>query len=247
MKLVRRLGNLGYGTRKGVTRLLQRGRVVDAEGRRLGPKDDDPGGELRVDGEPMDPRPGVVVLLSKPRGLVCSRDEPGQPTVYDALPPRFLARSPALSPVGRLDKDTTGVLLLTDDGPLLHRLTHPRHHVPRHYTARLARPLDDDAVARLAGGTLILRGEDKPVLPATVERVDAQTVRLILHEGRYHQVRRMLAAVGNHVEALHRDQLGPITLAGLAPGHWRALGPGELAALRAATATAPRAADDDAP
>ena len=239
MKLVRRLANLGYGSRKDVTRLLRRGRVVDAGGCPLGPKDKDPGGMLRVDGEPMDPRPGWVMLLSKPVGFVCSRDEPGQRTVYELLPPRCLARSPAMSPVGRLDKDTSGVLLLTDDGPLLHRLTHPRHHVPRHYTAQLARDIDDASLARLGDGTLMLRGEERPVLPAGVHRIDARTVRLVLHEGRYHQVRRMLAAVGNHVEALHRGQLGPVQLGALQEGAWRSLEAAEVAALWAATGAQP--------
>lgn len=239
MKLIRRLANLGYGSRKDVTRLLRRGRVVDEEGRRLGPKDSDPGGALRIDGEPMDARPGLVVLLAKPRGLVCSRDEPGQRTVYEALPPRFLARSPSLSPVGRLDKDSSGVLLFTDDGPLLHRLTHPRRHVPRHYTAQLDRDIDDAALARLRDGSIMLRGETRPVRPAEVRRTDARTVQIVLHEGRYHQVRRMLAAVGNHVVGLHRDQLGPVTLGDLAEGAWRTLDPHEVAALWAATEAQP--------
>jgi 16S rRNA pseudouridine516 synthase len=239
VKLVRRLANLGYGSRRDATRLLQRGRVRDAEGRALGPKDADPGGPLTVDGQPMDPRPPLVVLLHKPTGLVTSRDEPGQRTVYEVLPPRFRLRSPALAPVGRLDKDTSGVLLFTDEGPLLHRLTHPRHHVPRVYEADLARDLDDEALARLSAGTLVLRGEDAPVLPAEAARLGPRRVRLVLHEGRYHQVRRMLAAVGNHVEALHRGSLGPVDLGGLAAGAWRALTAAEVAALWAAAGGRP--------
>ncbi|MEC8424044.1 MAG: pseudouridine synthase, partial [Myxococcota bacterium] len=140
-----------------------------------------------------------------------------------------------LSPVGRLDKDTTGVLLLTDDGALLHRLTHPRHHVPRHYTATLARDVDEAMLSRLRSGTIVLRGETRPVRPAGVERVDSRTVRLVLHEGRYHQVRRMLAAVGNHVETLHRDRLGPVVIGPLALGEWRCLAAAEVASLWEAT------------
>ena len=238
MKLVRRLANLGYGTRKEVTRLLQRGRIRDGDGHALGPRDPDPGGPLWVDGVPMDPRPPLVVMLHKPTGLVTSRSEPGQPTVYSALPPRFLARTPRLAPVGRLDKDTSGLLLLTDEGTLLHRLTHPRHHVPRVYEAGLARPVDDTALDRLRNGTLVLRGEDTPVQRAEVERVAPCRLRLTLHEGRYHQVRRMLAAVGSHVETLHRCRMGPLTLGGLSEGAWRALEPDEVDALWGATGAA---------
>jgi len=238
VKLVRRLANLGYGTRKDAMRLLQRGRVQDEAGSPLGPRDVDPGTALTVDGEPLDPRPPLVVLLHKPTGLVTSRDEPGQPTVYSALPPRFLARTPALAPVGRLDKDTSGLLLLTDEGPLLHRLTHPRHHVPRVYEVQLARPVDDDALDRLRDGSLVLRGETTPLLPAGVERLAPGRLRMTLHEGRYHQVRRMVAAVGSHVGALHRSQLGPLSLGALPPGAWRSLTPGEVTALWEATGVA---------
>lgn len=239
MKLVRRLGNLGYGSRKAVTRLLRQGRVRDAAGAPLGPADRDPGTPLTLDGEPLDPRPPLVVLLHKPTGLVSSRDEPGQRTVYEALPPRFLLRSPAFAPVGRLDKDTSGVLLLTDEGPLLHRLTHPHHHVPRVYRAGLARDIDDAALARLGDGSLRLRGEERNVLPAEVARLGPRAVRLVLREGRYHQVRRMLAAVGNHVQTLHRERLGPVTLADLPAGAWRALDADEVAGLWRATGAEP--------
>lgn len=223
MRLDRLLANLGYGSRKEVQALLARGRVTTADGRRLGPKDKDPGDGVRVDGDPLDPRSPLVVRLHKPAGFVCSRDEPGQPLVYDLLPPRFRRRKPVLAPVGRLDKDTTGLLLLTDDGALLHRLTHPRRHVPKVYRATLARDLAPDAVAVFASGGLVLRGEDTPLKPATLEQLGRREARVTVSEGRYHQVRRMFAAVGNHVEALHRESMGGLGLGGLAEGAWDVL------------------------
>ena len=181
----------------------------------------------------MDPRPFLVVLLHKPSGLECSRS-PGVPTVYDLLPPRFRQRNPVLAPVGRLDKDTTGLLLLTDDGQLLHRLTHPRHHVDKRYILRTARALEAGLTERFAAGTLLLRNESTPLLPARFEPRGTHEAALWLREGRYHQVRRMLAAVGNHVEALHRDRVGPLELGELPESHWRYLSSDELDLLRRA-------------
>lgn len=237
MKLVRLLANLGYGSRREVEVLLRRGRVTGPDGARLGPDALDPGGLLRVDGEPLDPRAPLTLVMHKPAGLVCSHADGDGPTVYTLLPPRLSRRRPPLSTVGRLDKDTTGLLLLTDDGELLHRLTSPRHHVPRVYRARLAEPLRGDEAAVLAAGTLLLRGEARPLRPAGLELLDPLTVRVTVTEGRYHLVRRMWAALGNHVVALHRERVGPLALETperglLAEGAWRALTADELAALR---------------
>ena len=164
----------------------------------------------------------MVILMNKPAGFTCSRSDQGR-LVYELLPPRFLKRDPALSSVGRLDADTTGLLLFTDDGKLLHRLISPKSEIEKTYEATLARPLEGHEADLFANGTLVLRGEDKPLLPARLVATGERTARLTITEGRYHQVRRMFAAAGNHVEALHRARFGPLELDGLAEGEWRLL------------------------
>ncbi len=233
-RLDRLLANLGYGSRRDVARLAAAGRVAldgapltEAE-RRVALTE---AARLRVDGESLDPLPGLVLMLHKPVGHTCSRDEAG-PLVGDLLPERWRRRDPALSPVGRLDKDTSGLLLLTDDGALLHRIISPRANLPKRYRARLARPLRGDEAEAFAAGTLLLRGEAKPLLPATLETLGPAEAILTIREGRYHQVRRMFAALGNHVEALRREGVGGLSLPDdLVEGTYRALGPAEVAAV----------------
>jgi 16S rRNA pseudouridine516 synthase len=167
--------------------------------------------------------------MHKPLGLVCSHTEPGR-GVYELLPERWRRREPALSTIGRLDMDTSGLLLLTDDGALLHRIISPKTHLPKRYHFILERPLRGDEAEQFASGTLMLDGETKPLAPAELEALDDLTGRLTITEGRYHQVRRMFAAVGNHVTALHRDRLGGLDLpADLAAGAYRPLSEAELA------------------
>lgn len=230
MRLVRLIANLGYGSQKDVRALLRDGRVTRADGTELAESDKVDFADIRVDGEELDPPAGLVVMLNKPAGYTCSTSDPGR-IVYELLPPRFMRRNPILAPVGRLDRDTTGLLLLTDDGTLLHRLTSPRHHVPKVYDVTLARPLDGSEAEVFASGTVMLNSEKTPLAPAQLTVSGPTSARLTLHEGRYHQVKRMFAAVGNHVESLHRSGLGPLTLGDLPEGQWRALEPGEIAAL----------------
>jgi len=238
MKLLRRIANLGYGSRREVTAMFREGRITHANGEVLYADDmlDEHARheDVRVDGEPLDPAPGLLLMLNKPAGYTCSKKDKGQ-IVYDLLPPRFTLRDPALSTVGRLDRDTSGLLLLTDDGVLLHRITSPKTHVPKVYEAALARPLRGDEAKIFASGKLILESETAPLLPAQIEVLEPQRVRLTLHEGRYHQARRMFAAVGNHVETLHRVSVGGLTLGELAPGQWRELGEAQRGQLFAAT------------
>jgi 16S rRNA pseudouridine516 synthase len=222
MKLLRALANLGYGSRKQVTQLFREGRVTDAAGDVLYADDVRAHTDVRLDGEPLDPAPGLLVALHKPIGYTCSTKDPGR-VVYDLLPPRFRLRDPLLSPVGRLDRDTSGLLLLTDDGALLHRITSPKSHLAKVYEATLATDLRGDEAATFAAGTLLLEGEAKPLLPAELDVLGPRLVRLTLHEGRYHQARRMFAAVGNHVAALHRVAIGGMGLEGIASGEWRRL------------------------
>jgi 16S rRNA pseudouridine516 synthase len=154
--------------------------------------------------------------------------------VYDLLPPRFRLRNPVLSTVGRLDRDTSGLLLLTDDGQLLHRIIAPKSKLPKVYRATLANDLRGDEAALFASGTLLLEGEQSPLLPAELQAIGARQARLTLHEGRYHQVRRMFAAAGNHVVALHRERLGGLALGDLPEGGWEMLGDADRARLFAA-------------
>ncbi|MGZ6013878.1 MAG: 16S rRNA pseudouridine(516) synthase, partial [Caulobacteraceae bacterium] len=186
---------------------------------------------LTVQGRPVDPLPGVALMLHKPLGVTCSHKEAG-PLVYDLLPARWRRRDPALSTVGRLDKDTSGLLLLTDDGALLHRIISPRSNREKRYRATLARPLKGDEAAAFASGTLMLEGEDKPLLPAALEPLSPTEAVLTITEGRYHQVRRMFAAVGNHVEALHRDRIGGLALPDdLEPGAYRLMTDSDIKTL----------------
>jgi 16S rRNA pseudouridine516 synthase len=233
MKLLRVIANLGYGSRKQVQQLFREGRVTDAAGDVLYADDVRDPADVRLDGEPLDPPPGLVLMLHKPVGYTCSTKDAGR-LVYDLLPPRFRLRDPVLSTVGRLDRDTSGLLLMTDDGALLHRIISPKHHVPKVYEATLARGLRGDEAALFASGTLMLDNEATPLAPATLEVLDARHVRLTITEGRYHQVRRMFAAVGNHVDALHRRRIGALDLGNLPAGQWRALAPNDVDAIFAA-------------
>ena len=236
LRLDRLLANLGYGSRREVQHLVDLG-CVDLDGVLL----TDPGGRLpitadlpqrmRVEGQPLDPPSPLTLILHKPLGVVCSHKEPGR-SVYELLPPRCRRREPALSTVGRLDVDTSGLLLLTDDGALLHRIISPKSHVAKRYLVTLDRPLAGHEQALFASGDLVLEGESAPLKPAVMEPISDTVVRLVLHEGRYHQVRRMFAAAGNHVVALHRDRTGALDLPqGLAPGQYRVLTGEELASV----------------
>jgi 16S rRNA pseudouridine516 synthase len=236
LRLDRLLANLGYGTRSEAQQMLRAGRVV-LDGAAMGDGSArialalDLCDRLRVNGEKLDPLPGLVLMLNKPCGYTCSHKEAG-PLVYDLLPPRFRRREPPLSTVGRLDKDTSGLLLLTDDGALLHRIISPKSHVPKRYLATLESPLQGSEAEVFASGALLLEGEEKPLLPAVLEALSSTRAYVTVTEGRYHQVRRMLAAVGNHVVALHRDRVGGLALPeSLAPGAYVVLGVEEAAGV----------------
>jgi 16S rRNA pseudouridine516 synthase len=202
--------------------LFREGRITDADGDVLYADDPVDHASIRIDGESLDPPCGMLLMLNKPTGVTCSTKDTGR-VVFDLFPPRYRLRSPALSTVGRLDRDTSGLLLLTDDGQLLHRIISPKSKLPKVYLATLAQDLRGDEAALFASGTLMLEGEKTPLLPAELEVLDARTARLTLHEGRYHQVRRMFAAAGNHVAALHRERIGGLVLADLPEGQWMPL------------------------
>jgi 16S rRNA pseudouridine516 synthase len=231
MRLIKLLANLGYGSRKEVQRLIRAGAVTDDQGNPLDEKALPPHHLIRFRGQAIDPPFPLTLALNKPDGYTCSADDPGA-TIYDLLPERFAHRNPGLNPVGRLDKDTTGLLLLTDDGKLLHRIIHPKSGCLKVYQATLDRPLGGHEAALFASGTLTLQSDAKPLLPAGFEALSETSALVTLHEGRYHQVRRMFAAAGNHVTALKRLSIGGLTLpADLEEGQWRILTPDELAAV----------------
>lgn len=244
IRIDRLLANLGYGSRREIQQMAQSGRVtldgqpIGDAGAKIGVNRDLPD-RLRVGGQPLDPPPGVILMLHKPLGVTCSHKEAGS-LVYDLLPARWRRREPAISTVGRLDKETSGLLLLTDDGPLLHRIISPKSNVAKRYRVELARPLKGDEAAVFSAGGLLLESDDKPLLPAEFEPTSESAGYLTLHEGRYHQVRRMFAAIGNHVEALHRDSIGGLSLPDdLAPGSWRLMGDEEIASLFNSDPSAP--------
>ena len=222
MKLLKLIANLGYGSRKEVTAMFRDGRISDVDGRELSIDDVVEPPRVRIDGAPLDPLPGLILMLHKPAGYTCSTRDAGS-LVYDLFPPRFRRRSPTLATVGRLDRDTTGLLLMTDDGTLLHRVVSPKSQIAKVYEATLARDLRGDEVKLFASGKMMLESEREPLAPATLEVIDARHARLTLTEGRYHQARRMFAAVGNHVEALHRSRVGGLELDDLPEGKWRQL------------------------
>jgi 16S rRNA pseudouridine516 synthase len=230
VKLLKLIANLGYGSRKEVTAMFRDDRILDADGHVLSVDDVVEPARVRVDGMPLDPAPGFTLMLHKPSGYTCSRQDVGE-LVYQLLPPRFRVRSPTLATVGRLDRETTGLLLMTDDGALLHRIVSPRRHLQKVYEATLARDLRGDEGAIFASGTLMLESERAPLAPAMLEVLGPRLARLTVTEGRYHQVRRMFAAVGNHVAQLHRSRVGGLTLGALPQGQWRALDDADLAKL----------------
>ncbi|MFM7182367.1 MAG: pseudouridine synthase [Verrucomicrobiales bacterium] len=216
------LASLGYGSRRDVASLCLSGRVTRADtGERLTrPEAHVPVPEIRVDGAGLDHPDGIFIVMHKPVGVTCSHDAGEGPLVYDLLPPRWMRRNPVVASIGRLDKDTSGTLLLTDQGQLLHRLASPKHHVEKTYLATVEGKLEEDLISRFASGEIMLQGDKEPCRPARLKILDDHLAEVVLTEGRYHQVRRMFAACGHHVAALHRTRFGKYTCENLEPGEW---------------------------
>lgn len=238
MRLDDILYSQGFGTRRVCAGLIQQGLVTVA-----GQACDDPsldldptGRHFTVQGKPWEYHAPAYVLLHKPAGTECSQKPSTWPSIYTLLPAPLRQRPQkgavqGVQAVGRLDQDTTGLLLLTDDGKFIHRMSSPRHHVPKVYEVTVKHPLDGQQVSRLLAG-VVLDDDPKPVAAAACEAVGPTHLRMTLTEGKYHQVKRMVAAVGNRVEALHRSRIGGLALpADLAPGQWRWLYAGDLAAI----------------
>jgi 23S rRNA pseudouridine2605 synthase len=222
------LARSGVASRRGAEDLIRAGRVrVNGEVAGLATFVE-AADRVEVDGRLLAPEPLVYVLLHKPAGVVTTaRDPHGRRTVVDlvGVPQRVV-------PVGRLDADTTGALLLTNDGPLAHRLAHPRYEVDKVYEADVEGHPGDEALRRLAEGVDL---DDGRTAPAEVRRLGPSLLELTLHEGRKHQVKRMCEAVGHPVRRLHRRGYAGLTVSGVGPGAWRELTQEEVAALRALT------------
>ncbi len=230
VRLDKLMSNLGYGSRKEVVGWVKSGRLRDRSGARLSKASIKVEADsLLFDGEPLDPTE-LLLVLHKPAGYTCShRDRP--PLIFELLPQRFSHRKPALSCVGRLDKDTTGIMLLTDQGQLLHRLTSPTWKQPKVYQITSSLPVEAWQVEKLSQGGWCLPDDDKPLEPAHCRQLDERELELTLTEGRYHQVKRMMEAVGNPLTRLHRSQFAGLTPEGLEPGQWRHLNEPEQQSL----------------
>lgn len=227
VRVNRYLASTGLGSRRAVEELIRAGRVtVNGDVATLTTQVAD-GDDVQVDGAPVVPEAIVTVILNKPRGVVTTAHDPqGRPTVTGLV--QSAAR---LFPVGRLDRDTTGVLLLTNDGALADRLMHPRHGVPKSYRARVKGEPDEATLDRLRSGIEL---DDGPTAPAVVESRGSSVIDITIHEGRNRQVRRMFAAIGHPVIHLDRRAYAGITAGRLARGEWRALTPDEVEALHRA-------------
>ncbi len=229
LRLDRWLVTLGAGSRSEIQKLVKKGgvRVNDVPVRDPGMQADENTARLTVNGQPLDGRLTRHVMLHKPAGLLTAARDKKQPTVMDLLPDVYGAIG--CMPVGRLDKDTTGLLFLTTDGELNHRLLSPGRHVDKTYLAQVDGPLDESHVAAFAQG---LHLSDFDAQPALLEIVAPQTGRVTVHEGKFHQIKRMFTAVGREVTALHRETFGSLTLdPNLPEGEWRELTGDEIRAL----------------
>ena len=252
MQLQEILYTQGFGTRRVCAGLVQQGWVqVYAQGdvpvADINPQPcTDPATEFqpegllfRVQGRDWPYAQRAYIVLHKPAGTECSQKPSTYPSIYSLLPAPLRTRPQksavqGVQAVGRLDQDTTGMLVLTDDGQFIHRMSSPRHHVPKVYEVTVKHPLDVRQTERLLAG-VVLDDDPQPVRAAACEAVDPHHLRLTLTEGKYHQVKRMVAAVGNRVVALHRSRIGHLDLpADLAPGAWRWLTAAELVAVAAA-------------
>jgi 16S rRNA pseudouridine516 synthase len=239
LKLQQVLYSQGFGTRRQCTALIEHGKVLIK-----GVTQRDPDADIAVDGlllvvngEPWPYHEKAYLMFNKPAGYECSHRPKHWPGIYELLPMPLRLR-PAKSAVdgvqaiGRLDQDTTGLLVLSDDGQFIHRMASPKHHVPKVYQVTTKHAVDDVQVRALLSG-VVLNDDPEAVAAAACEVIGETQIALTLMEGKYHQVKRMLAAVGNRVEALHRSQMGGLRLdPALAEGQWRWLTADDLALIR---------------
>lgn len=246
MRIEEILYTQGFGTRRVCAGLVQQGlvRVAGAVVADPATEFETEGLRFTVQGTEWAYHEKAYLMLHKPAGTECSQKPSTYPSIYTLLPSPLRLRPnkgavQGVQAIGRLDQDTTGLLLLTDDGQFIHRMGSPKHHVPKVYEVGTKHAIDDTQVARLLAG-VVLDDDPKPVRAAACEAVGPLQLRLTLTEGKYHQVKRMLAAVGNRVETLHRSRIGLLALPeDLAPGQWRWLDAVQVEALRTARPSQP--------
>jgi 16S rRNA pseudouridine516 synthase len=232
IRLDRLLSNLGYCSRKETAKLVKAGRVT-LSGQIIRKVDeaitvtDVKNGALKLDGEDLDPPSPLTVMFHKPAGYSCSHDEKGK-LIYDLLPERWKLRKPSISSIGRLDKESTGQLLLTDDGDLLHRIIHPKSHAKKYYTVTVEHSLQGNEAAFFSSGTFLMQDDTKPLKPAIWQPESEKGGQMILEEGRYHQIRRMFETIGNNVVTLHRIQTGGLKLGDLPLGQYKILSESDI-------------------
>ncbi len=230
IRLDKLLANLGYGSRKDVAGAVRRGVFWMGDKAIRDPSEQIDLTKIATatyDREPLDPVAPLTVLLHKPRGYTCSNDEQGL-LIYDLLPERWRYRSPVLSSAGRLDKESTGLVLMTDDGQLLHKIISPKVHVQKYYRVVVRDELKGDETQQFFTGTFCLTSDPKPLKPALWQKEGAKEGVMVLQEGRYHQIRRMFATIGNHVESLHRFRLGNLEIGDMQEGEYRILNEAEI-------------------
>ena len=213
------LSTLGYCTRSEAKRFMKIYELYVKEDRVFDPSIKAYHSDIKINDEPLDPET-ITILLNKPSGFICSHNDAGS-LIYSLIPARWNRRNPKIATIGRLDVDTTGAIILTDDGALNHKLSSPKSDVSKVYEATLAVPLKGDEAEIFASGELMLNGEKKPLLPASLEVINPTLVRLEICEGKYHQVKRMFASVGNRVLTLHRISFGGFTVEDLKEGEYK--------------------------
>ena len=237
MQLQEILFSQGFGTRRVCAGLVQQGFVTVADVQYAQPAIELIAEELRftVQGVAWEYHEKAYLMLHKPAGFECSQKPSTYPSIYTLLPAPIRQRgggaAAGVQAVGRLDQDTTGLLLLSDDGKFIHRMSSPKHHVSKVYEVTTKHPVDDQQVRKLLAG-VVLDDDPKPVRAAACDQTGELQLSLTLTEGKYHQVKRMIAAVGNRVEGLHRSRIGSLALpANLQPGEWRWLDADDLARI----------------
>lgn len=225
LRLDRALSNLGYGSRREAHDLVRAGRVTVCGRVERDPAAAVDPADVALDGEALEAPHGILAALHKPAGYVCSHSDRDGPSVYALLPERWRLRRPQPTTIGRLDADSTGLVLVTDQMALVHELTSPKRHVAKRYAVELDRAVTDrdEVVTRFASGSIVLDG--KPCLPAVAEFTAPAAAEVVLTEGRHRQLRRMFRACGYTVTSLHRTQVGGYVLGDLPEGHWRMVEP----------------------
>jgi 16S rRNA pseudouridine516 synthase len=228
LRIDRILSNFGYCTRSQAREWVKRKRVsvngvtADDFSAKVDPCD------VLIDHVPIDHPAGIYVAFHKPARFICTHDASEGQIVYDLLPPQWPLRDPKVSSIGRLDKDASGLLLLTDDTSLTRRLASPSRHVPKIYAVEVNKTIDASVAERFKAGTIMLKNEKEPCLPAELVLRSPTQCEVTLHEGRYHQIKRMFASCGYEVLKLHRISFGKLTLGDLAEGTWREFDPATL-------------------